>query len=264
METYTDPTTGQRYGLGLIPSTPDQRRAFCSPWRGAVVPREKWTPIDFRVYAPDVFNQGEQGSCVGHGGIGSLMTLRKMHGHGDERLSPCNLYGQINGGQDRGAIVIDALKALRDTGACLEATVGPSRWQPSGWPSGWKDEAKRFRIEGADELTSFDEIGSAIMQGDPVNFGVMIGNRFKPQGAEGVIPEWDGSQAGGHCMFALGLKAIDGRWHLLVQNSWGTQWGAGGFCYMPESYFRQRFAEMYRLRTATDDPQDTNPPTVKG
>jgi C1A family cysteine protease len=63
-------------------------------------------------------------------------------------------------------------------------------------------------------------------------------------------------------MFALGLEQIDGRWHLLVQNSWGTRWGAGGYCYLPESYLRD-WHEAWRLQAATDDPRGESPPAAK-
>src|SRR5687767_9505183 len=113
--------SGREFGTGLIPSPEKAKRAFCSRYEGPTIPRGDWVEVDYRAFAPAIYDQGEQGSCVGHGGVASLATVRKMHGHDDARLSPCNLYGQINGGSDRGAMVVDALKALRDVGACLES-----------------------------------------------------------------------------------------------------------------------------------------------
>jgi hypothetical protein len=258
-DVYFDAATGF-HGLGLIPSPESAKRRASWVWVGRTIPRSEWREVDYRPFAPEVFNQGTQGSCVGHGGVGVLGTIRAMHGHGRERLSPCNLYGQINGGQDRGALVTDALEALRTVGACLESTVGPGRWQPGAWPATWKDEAKRFRIEKAEEITGFDQIGTAILEGDPVCFGIELGSAFRPDAA-GVVPDRRGG-GGGHCMFALGLKSIDGRWHLVVQNSWGTRWGAVGFCFLPESYFRS-WHEAWRLKAATDDPAGDIPPAAK-
>lgn len=83
---------------------------------------------------------------------------------------------------------------------------------------------------------------------------------FEPD-ANGVIPDRRGA-GGGHCMFALGLEQIDGRWHLLVQNSWGTRWGREGYCYLPESYFAD-WHEAWRLKAATDDPKGDVPPAAK-
>jgi hypothetical protein len=107
----------------------------------------------------------------------------------------------------------------------------------------------------------FDAAATAILEGDPVCFGIDLGQRFEP-GANGVIPDRVG-QGGGHCMFALGLDQIGGRWLLLVQNSWGTRWGMAGYCYLPESYF-SGWHEAWRLKAAADDPQGDNPPAAKG
>jgi Papain family cysteine protease len=251
---------GAWYGLGLIPSPETAKRRVSGVWSGSAIPRSEWRAVDYRPFAPTVFNQGSQGSCVGHGGVGVLCTLRALHGHGRERLSPSNLYGQINGGRDRGALVADALEGLRTVGVCLESTCGPGQWPRSGWPATWKDEARRFRIEKADEVTGFDQIATAVLEGDPVCFGIELGLNFEPDG-RAVIPDRRG-EGGGHCMFALGLEQIDGRWHLLVQNSWGTRWGAGGYCYLPESYLRD-WHEAWRLQAATDDPRGESPPAAK-
>jgi hypothetical protein len=258
-EPYTDPR-GRTWHTGLIPSTASQRRAFCDRHVGATIPRTDWRPVDYRAFAPAVYDQGQQGSCVGHGGVASLATLRAMHGLGTDRLSACNLYGQINGGKDQGAMVVDALKALQSVGACLESTVGPTHWQPSGWPANWKAEAGRFKIEKATEIQGFDEIGTALMEGDPVCFGIPLGKNFDA-GPDGVVPDWNGQEAGGHCMFAIGLAQIQGRWRLLVQNSWAARWGMGGYCYLPESYFTG-WHEAYRLKAGIDDPQGDNPPKL--
>lgn len=39
--------------------------------------------------------------------------------------------------------------------------------------------------------------------------------------------------AGGHAMIIVGKKIISNKPHWIVQNSWGSWWGDGGYCYMP-------------------------------
>jgi C1A family cysteine protease len=98
------------------------------------------------------------------------------------------------------------------------------------------------------------------MLGRPVSFGIEIGNRFEPDG-QGIIPDQSG-RGGGHCMCAVGLKQIGSRWYLKVQNSWSTQWGLAGYCFMPESYFQG--GDNWAVITNADDPLDPNvPPVVK-
>ena len=38
-------------------------------------------------------------------------------------------------------------------------------------------------------------------------------------------------------MYAYGVANRYGRWYARVRNSWGSAWGAGGSCLMPDSYF---------------------------
>jgi hypothetical protein len=42
---------------------------------------------------------------------------------------------------------------------------------------------------------------------------------------------------GAHCMMAVGyLKNYNDKEYLIVQNSWGKEWGTDGYCYIPLSY----------------------------
>lgn len=253
---------GREFATGLIPSDSREVAKLCgAPRVTGNIPRDQWREVDYRDHTPKIYDQAQQGSCVGHGGVGALATVRVMHGQARARLSACNLYGQINGGRDQGAQVIDALKALSETGACLESTVGPGKWQPSSWPTGWKAEAARFRIRKAEAIQGFDAIVAALLEGDPVTFGIFLGGRFDVSD-NGIVPEYDGGQSGGHCMYAVGVKLIGGRWYLIVVNSWGEDWGDRGHCYLPESYFRG-WHEAYRVKVSVDDPQGDNPPAVK-
>jgi C1A family cysteine protease len=77
---------------------------------------------------------------------------------------------------------------------------------------------------------------AALAEGFPVVFGTVLFESFARVGADGVIPMPDEAtehQIGRHAMLLCGYNAT----HFLVQNSWGKNWGAHGYCSIPHAYF---------------------------
>lgn len=202
-------------------------------------------------------------SCVGHGAVGGLSTVTNLTMRTKNRLSPVFVYAQINGGRDQGAIVADSLECLQKTGACLWSTLpGPNNIYKRDIPESAYPEAKRFRIDKAVRVDTFDELVSAVLNNWVVVFGIEIGNNFDPDG-DGFVPRRSGG-GGGHCMYASGLKQRSGQWYARVPNSWGTRWGKDGVCFMPESYFSDGYMDAYAIQAAKDDPEEQSVPPVAG
>lgn len=231
-----------------------------------------WRKVRGLLYEPfagPVFNMEVEGdnsyvaegigvhNCVGHGAVAGFAVSFARSGQRPRRFSPCFVYAQINGGADRGAVVADALDELRQTGVCLESTVGPGRIWKRDLPAAAYDEAKRYRVEQAYQLRSFDEVVAATLLGFPVVFGVEIGQRFEPD-ADGFVPDRAGG-GGGHCMCGVGPRQRGGRWYLTTLNSWSRRWGAGGYCHLPESYF-DGDVDAFAVQAAREDDRDDDEP----
>lgn len=248
----------RRYYLGCLPRKAEVGALF--PVFGAedrpetkLIPRNEWGEIDFRHLVPKILDQDGQGACNAFASIQALHVIRAQAGLPFIELSPGNLYGRINGGVDRGSVIGDAIQQLEDVGVCTAATVPPLEWRRSRWPATWKDEARRFRILEAYDCPTFDHIASAILLGFPVNFGILVGNNFRPD-ATGWLPDYR-SGGGGHAMCGVGLAYNRGRqtWGIITANSWGREWGLDGFCIVPESYFRRTpFTDAWAVRGTTD------------
>lgn len=247
---------GRRHFLGCLPRKAEVGALFPtldSQATTPLIPRREWTTMDFRHLVPKILDQDGIGACNAFAAVQALHVIRKQVGLPFVELSAGNLYGQINGGVDRGSLLGDAVRALMDTGVCKASTVGHLAWRRTQWPSRWQDEARRFRILEAYDCPSFEHIASAILYGFPVDFGIFVGTRFKPDPHSGWLPDYVGG-GGGHAMCGVGLAYDDRRgWGIITANSWGEKWGRDGFCIVPESYFRRDgFTDAWAVRGVSD------------
>lgn len=267
---------GHRRYLTRLP--PSQAR-FMAPRGGsfreqvsAPIPRAQWKEIDSRAKYPAaewVYDQDGYGACVGNGSTAALRKIRRLSGMTDVRLAPGCTYAQINGGRDQGAVISDSLTALQQTGTVSAKSLGSDQ-DPHftrQLPSGWKNEAKRFRIEEAYHLDTFDDMATAIQLGYLIVYGMQVGNNFEAFSPDGVAGVSRG--VGNHCMHADGLKKLpNGRWALDNVNSWGATWGPwkNGRCYLVEEHFAPPCQpDAYAVKTAVEDPLDPiRPPKPKG
>lgn len=82
-------------------------------------------------------------------------------------------------------------------------------------------------------------LGVDCLQGYPFVFGLKLTARFFRPGSRGVIatPNLDDPQSashGLHAMLCVGYSNADQCF--IVRNSWGPNWGHGGYCYVPYEY----------------------------
>src|SRR5579872_465983 len=225
---------GNKRLLASIPSN-GKMKAMLKPYKASgnpVLPRSEWFALSRRDQFGGtdwILDQQQYGECVGGGGAGSLRRARVLGGGKDVKLSPGNLYSQINGGQDQGAVISDALDALMKNGVCTFATVGIDPIFSSQQPAAATQECTRFRVAEGYHCASFDELVSALLLiPDAIAFyGYQVGSNFENFDKFGVAGHARGP--GNHCNGADGIALLnDGRWVLDDFNSWGYSWGPFG------------------------------------
>jgi Papain family cysteine protease len=110
------------------------------------------------------------------------------------------------------------------------------------------------------------EIVKLLAAGEAVYLGVdMATNWSSAAGIRGVevLPAPVGYY-GSHALLAQGYRSTPAGMQILVQNSWGTSWGQGGFVWIPEATLRARLRAAYRFRVAlTTDPRTPGSPSVQ-
>jgi len=94
-----------------------------------------------------------------------------------------------------------------------------------------------------DEENDLLELRLALSKELPVVFGMMVPKSFYLVGADGVMamPVDDEPRLGGHALLVVGYD--DEKQHFIVRNSWGKEFGDGGYCYMPYEFFASKYKQ---------------------
>jgi C1A family cysteine protease len=212
---------------------------------------------------PALRDQGNKGSCTGHG-VSACMNILALNGKiqlpliGRDALpfSPLFIYynervmeGSVN--QDAGAEIRDGIKSIAKLGCCTEKVWsyddGPTKFKrkPSG--KAYKDALhyqaiKYSRIDSPENASANQRkqaINDALAAGYPIVFGMTVYNGFESQETQetGVVPMPNlksDDVLGGHCMAIVGQKVDEKQY--IVLNSWGADYGDGGYLYIPMDY----------------------------
>ena len=233
------------------------------------------TRADLRTYAPEILHQGRQGSCSGWASAYGARTISyaQATGQSPDRVafSPSFLYNQIALPRCQGALLTDAMAAMQQIGSLPFKDFGYTDRTCSIEPDyGDRQAAAQYRIKGYNRLTmgaynykpDLEGIKQHLAQGAPVVIGMMVGQSFQynMMGKEVWTPtrnDYNGYGLGGH---AMALVGYDDRKHggaFEVMNSWGKQWGNGGYAWVRYQDFNHFVKEAYGLypegRTKTYD-----------
>jgi hypothetical protein len=233
------------YDEGLIlspPLTPSTQTARALASAAVNLPAS----VDLRADAPPVGDQGPVNSCAAWASdYTALGYWENRDGIGGGALEPMYTYSQLVGGQNVGTAI----------DANLNIAIGQGVDQQADYPQGNDDyrdlptadetaNATHWRLSGYQDLAvapnaastiTQDSIEEALAGNEPVVIGIPIYNNFYDvTSADGGLytgPE-DGFTGDYHAVTALGYNASG----LIIENSWGTGWGAGGFATLAWSF----------------------------
>lgn len=231
-------------GYGWRRDLPDFRDAYRAVGRMAT---ELPAAVDLRTtgFAPPVYDQLKLGSCTGNG-IGFCVDYQRKR-QGLEWITPSRLfiyYGErvIEDAvaQDNGAQIRDGIKVVADKGVCAETTwpydIAQFAAEPSAaaYAEALTHQAVRYERVPQD-LWSLKQV---LADGTPIVFGFTVYSSFETAevAATGVLPmpEPTDKALGGHCVVLVGYE--DAHDQFIVRNSWGPDWGDGGYFRMPYLY----------------------------
>jgi hypothetical protein len=267
MLSFVDDTGIERFMGNLMPES-----GLAYAWDyfadADVIPRGEWPALIQAFPAgPDdptltyVHDQDGVGQCNCDCSVAIVETCRIRAGLPAVKLSAADLYDRINGGQDQGSLLEDALEELRTRGVGTAETCG-TLWK-RGMRQASAEERARFKALEWVLCPTFDHLMSASIRGWLINSGIMWHSNFKPDG-DGWLPSRGSGQPGGHSVMGYKPAMREGRggtefgiWH---QNSWTAQWGVGGRCVFPESAYKGPVGGWFAIRVVTTEEGDIPAP----
>lgn len=241
------------YG-GWIPQRPDQRdHQFL-----ATVPEQALAAaFALDVSKIPVLDQGQQGSCTGHGPTGLVMVDQLKQGQPVVTPSRAMIYYDARipegtTGSDSGAIVRDAVAGIAGYGVCPDSEFAYSDQVFDVAPSTQDYADAKGQEALVYEAVVYPHLNAALASGFPFVFGFTVYESFEGDQAlsTGVVPIPAKNEAvlGGHCVWCWGYnasfttpftapngKVIPPR-SKAIRNSWGDV-GDGGDFYLPQYYF---------------------------
>jgi hypothetical protein len=232
--------------------------------------------LDLRGLLPVVRSQGMQGSCVGWA-VGYYMKTAQEQkemtwGQGtlDHQFSPAYIYNQRPNAPGSGMYIPDALSIVIDQGCSSLATMPYTDASDTAQPSpAARTEAGNYlgqdqrRIGSSGGLTDIDILDMKTWlfeKGYPIVMGIPVYDTFMQYRGEnsGILTNLTGgSYRGGHALAIVGYDDTAAGGSFLIVNSWGTNWGAAGFVWIPYSQLQLVGARVYAL---LDRPNSITPP----
>jgi len=244
----TAPTPRQTGRYGWIPDLPDHRdHVFSAP---TPVLTELPPSVDLRPGCPKtVYDQGRLGSCTANAIAAAFefdLSKQELPDFMPSRLfiyyNERRMEGSVD--SDSGAMIRDGIKSVAKQGVCME----------DAWPY---DITKFTNEPSADCYTSaqsnralayqrvpqtLNQMRGCLAHGFPFVFGFSVYESFESDEVSktGVVPLPGAGEAqlGGHAVLAVGYDDAPARF--LVRNSWGPDWGQGGYFTIPYSYLTDR------------------------
>ena len=214
--------------------------------------------VDLRPNCPPPYNQGRIGSCTANAIAGAIEFCQRAEGIPSFTPSRLFIYwnerdmeGTVS--RDAGAFIRDGMKSVNSVGVPKE-----SRWSyddtpadpatgifPANAKARTKPNCFAYRYaKDADVIAylavsqSLDQLRACLAAGFPFVFGFVVFPSFETGEVTetGTVPMPGANERplGGHAVLGVGYDDSIAR--ILVRNSWGPDWGMGGYFTLPYEY----------------------------
>jgi C1A family cysteine protease len=234
--------------FGWVPDLPDHRdKMFSAPLvhAGALPPT-----VDLRPSCPpEVYDQGQLGSCTGNAiaaaiefdqmkqGLADVFTPSRLFIYYNERV----IENTVN--EDAGAMIRDGIKSVNKVGAPHEAlwpysdaNPGPFQKKPSIQASNDARKHPALLYQRLPQVES--QLKGCLASGYPFVFGISVFESFESEAVAKTgkvpMPKPKEKQLGGHAILAVGYD--DHKRRFIIRNSWGPNWGVKGYFTLPYDY----------------------------
>lgn len=200
--------------------------------------------VDLREWDSPVDNQYQLGSCVGNA-MANAYELQVKRLYPDKFVELSRLFIYYNArkiygepSEDSGTTVRAGIKAVKVYGVCSEEEwpYDVSKFDVKPYMRAY-DKAQLRSIESYSRLASNDNVMDAIASGYPVVVALTVYSDFMtmdPDNSTVQMPDQNSVDFGGHAMCLVGYDKAKSAF--IAKNSFGTDWGDNGYCWIPFEY----------------------------
>lgn len=231
---------------GWRPDLPDGRDYIYDPKKQKNASNTVPNTIDLRTLGnlPDVYDQANTASCVGQAVAGAIEYNLKVIGNNVFTPSTLFIYynARVREGTERfpsaGASLRNAVKGAAFLGAppqdfwTFDVNRVVEKPEQSAFNQSNREVIKRYSRLPLDVATIKHAVGNKLA----VVFGMSVYESFMSEAvtSTGVVPLPKNTEVllGGHTMMLVGYDEKN----FIFRNSWGNQWGEGGYGYVPYEY----------------------------
>lgn len=219
------------YKLGSLPSSPPPghfRVAVVTSQQSANLP-----PAFGFGYLPPVWDQGQEGSCVGHAGA-AVMTFNALRAGIARTVSRRDFYEGAPPAVGGGADPVAAVRNAQTVGICTEpdwpyVALVAGVAGPNAVADRPLSRVTAYALVDTDP-TSLK--GAMVHQQTPLMLTIPVTDGFYNPDVNGVVTS-SGQLRGYHEIACIGYD--DAKQALRLRNSWGSGWGDSGHCWYPYS-----------------------------
>lgn len=209
--------------------------------------------VDLREWDSSIEDQYNLGSCVGSA-ITNCYELMVKKSCPIQFVELSRLFVYYNARElegtldsDSGATIRNGLKGLKRWGVCSEKCWPYNIQYYTVKPSAvCYRQAESRKITSYQRVTGVDSALAALTENYPVIIGLTIYEDFMNldlQNSTVALPKSDEVSIGSHAMLLVGYDSE--KQQFLAKNSFGTDWGAAGYCWIPFEYARQDVFEQW-------------------
>ena len=212
-------------------------------------------------------NQGSVGSCQGQA-LSSCVELSYYIATGDLTRQLSRAYGyyetqridSISG--DRGSTISGGIKLATTRGIPREELWKYSGRYDARRPSDWQaveTDAAIHKIGQSYRMTSYDGVRTFLGSGQG---GISIGISWGREVDRPIVNSFSGAGGGNHAIALLGLSDrldTSGRPFVWMMNSWGANWGNGGWSEWAPAALEQMLKHKYTACYGMSDMPNVKP-----
>ena len=173
-------------------------------------------------------------------------------------FSPSFLYNLINNGQNVGTTFEDACHVMQNYGVCTWQTMP---YRPNDWVTrpnaSQMEEAKNYRIETYRKIALNDavtNIKAQLFAGNPVIVATVVDVNYYQNGYNTTQNPYVWNSSGpidyhmGHAILIVGYDDANNAFKFI--NSWGTNWGNGGYGWISYNQAPSVIREAYIIKSS--------------